>query len=79
MCTSSAAVFWFDAPDDRAAAYDMVAGTAASDELVHYAEGYNWFLADVSETSIGIPGRLTWSTWLINWMPDTRRVPFTPR
>lgn len=58
MCTRSAGVFWFETSDDRAAVYDLVAGTGGSDELVHYAEGYNWFLADLSETRLGIPGRV---------------------
>jgi len=58
MCTRSAGVFWFETSEDRAAVYDLVAGTGGSDELVHYAQGYNWFLADLSATRLGIPGRV---------------------
>lgn len=55
MCTGSVALFWFETDQERSAVLYLLASAAtpAEDKWVYFAEGKNWFLADMSDVQVG--------------------------
>lgn len=58
MCTNTVEVLWFESQEAREKVYELIASAAGSAGAVYFAEGRNWFVADVSEVAMGaVPER----------------------